>query len=98
MEMKTALITLAIALVTTTAFAQTVRVCRDDLGQVTTFAKPAKDYAGQGWYPVSAAKVSFGTCRDREMCEFLSSLQSGCFERHLKDDTKLMTYFTEEDE
>ena len=96
--MKTALVTLAIALVTTTAFAQTVRVCRDDLGEVTTFAKRAKDYGGQGWYPVPTAKVAFGTCRDREMCEFLSLLQSGCFERHFSNDTKLMAYLTEEDE
>ena len=96
--MKTALLTLAIALVTTTAFAQTVRVCRDDVVQVTTFAKPGKDYAGQGWYPVPMAKVAFGACRDRQMCEFLSSLLSGCFERHFNDDTKLMTFLTEEDE
>ena len=96
--MKTALLTLAIALVTTTAFAQTVEVCRDDVGQVTTFAKPGKDYAGQGWYPVPMAKVAFGACRDRQMCEFLSSLLSGCFERHFNDDTKLMTFLTEEDE
>ena len=96
--MKTALVTLAIALLTTTAFAQTVRVCRDDRGEVKTFAKPLKDYAGQGWYPVPTAKVSFGPCRDKELCDFLSLLQTGCFERRFEDDTKLMTYLTEEDE
>jgi hypothetical protein len=96
MEMKTAVVILAIATVTTATYAQTIRVCRDDLGQITTFAKPRKDYAGLGWYPTPDAKLAFGTCRDQDMCEFLSSLQSGCFERNLNDDQELMSYLAAE--
>jgi hypothetical protein len=94
LRMKITPVALAIALATTSAHAQTIRVCRDDLGQITTFAKPHKDYAGLGWYPAPDAKLAFGTCRDQEMCEFLSSLQSGCFERNLNDNEELMTYLT----
>jgi hypothetical protein len=94
--MKTTVVILAIAMVTMTAHAQSVRVCRDDLGQITTFAKPAKDYAGLGWYPTPDAKLAYGTCRDQKLCDFLSSLQSGCFERNLNDDQELMSYLSVE--